>query len=47
MIPRYRIVQHRIEAELLELDLAALKAARAYEQAQREEQQATFQPEGR
>ena len=42
MIPRYRILQERIEAELAELDRAVLKAVRAYEQAQRDEQQSTF-----
>ncbi|MCL7453932.1 MAG: antitoxin [Anaerolineae bacterium] len=42
MIPRYRILQERIDAELAELDRAALKVIQAQEQVQHNEQHSTF-----
>jgi hypothetical protein len=42
MIPRYRVLGERIEAELVEVRRAAGKARQAYDAAEADSQQATF-----
>lgn len=42
MIPRYLVLRERIEAELVDVERAAGKAAQAYKQARQSEDQRTF-----